>query len=1005
MWIPIKSTNDCPAQLGSSTRRVLSFILLALGLFLKSQGQAAEISTNAEVSASPWWDDYPLIVQASFSLPVTLSYNGTVGFPWTQVDPSWGIYGQRLLQNASLMSSFHNAGIRTMSYFETFGQSTLYIFELDTKGQLDYTPSKANFWNWQIYGGGPIRWVGPQNYFDNEDFTGIWNRNHPRYGGRAMTYPDGTVATGYLNKFPGIGGDPTTDPRNSRVLDAGASKSILGDLTVDIAYQETVNAIDPETGKPKGPLDGLIKINVNGQDKYTGHFDVSKDTACPFWIDLQYASTLYAADQGLDSIWTDNYGTWDNFNYWTTRVAFGDWSVAKFRDHLKTNFTSAQLTAMGVADVDTFDILTSLRNQCKAWGGVDTNVDHPRWSDPRWVDHPLWRAYKIFKRQIGTQALKNFYDATKQAAALSGKPDFLVAGNGPPFYDLGWARGDLDLVSTETWPDWHMANGTRGIMLPPRGRYAPMYRMAREHAKSRLVNVWFYLQHAYSQYQKKPGIANVLYYEMLASNALPMHFPSNPLFPGAMMTNAAFFQFVKDTKAILGKRVPVEDIGIYYSTSSMLALMAPGGFPNMDRQPHTFGLYGWGTVLSELHTQCRPIPEWKLSPESLAPLRLLVIPDADVFDPADVSNILEPWVRAGGRLIVTGNSGYRQGESGNFEPNVAGLSLAPLTGVSSLAGAPARQMRQVGAGQVLYLRDNIGMTFYLADSQRPSLRAPFKTALTDIMAGQSPLVLTPDPSMPETVGLTLYEDASAKRFFIDVNNVNIDLPSDTITATPPLKFTVRLPVWMRNTDKIELKTQVLAPIELAGNEPAPPTVQLKRLNPDRAEITLDPVFCYASVVLEATEKPLTVTELSRPGYLVENLQVGKKVYTDRAYQFTAPIPPRFQDQLYIQTMNQDKDLAGDDFLSFNVNQFVTVYVALDERIATPASWLKGWSKLDERLTTDDSSPGRTIYAHNFEKGRITLGANFEAGMRPGSSMYTVVIVPSNNAVVDWNHYR
>ena len=970
---------------------LLSFVLCPFS-FLRAA--PAEVSAPAV----PWWDDYPLIVQDPGNFSHTLDLNGTVGFPWTQLDPSWGIYGQRLSQNANVMNVFHDMDLHTMSYFETFGQSTNYIVELGARGLFDYTPTKTTFWNWQGYSGGPIRWVGPQNYFDTEDFTGIWNRTHPRYGGRAMTYPDGTIATGYTD-------NETTNPLKSRVLDASASKSILGQWWAEYSYNDSVNAINPETGKPRGPLNGLLKINVNGQSKYAGHISIGKDTACPFWIDLQYASTLYAADQGLDAIWTDNYGTWDNFNYWTLNVAFGDWSVAKFRDHLKTNFTPTQLAAMGVSDANTFDIRKALRDQCKAWGGVDTNFNDPKWLDPRWVDQPLWRAYKIFKRQTGTQALKNFYKATKDAGALAGKPDFLVAGNDAFAYDLGWTRGDLDMVSAETWPDWHMAYGSRGLMLPPLARYAPIYRLDREHAKSRIVSVWFYLQNSYAQYQDKPGIANVLYYEMLASNALPFLMPANPIFAGTEQANAAFFKFVKDSKATLGQRIPVEDVGLYYSSSSALAFMTPGGFVNMDRQPHMFGLLGWGTALSELHTQCRPIPEWKLSAETLAPLRLLVIPDADVLDPADVTNILEPWVRAGGRLIVTGNSGYRQGESSNFEPNPQGLSLAPLTGVSSLAGAPERQTRQVGAGQVLYLRGNIGMAFYVADSQRSALLAPFKTAMTDILAGQNPLLLTPDPSIPDTVGLTLYEDAPAKRLFIDVNNLNIDLPSDTITATPPLKFTVRLPFWMHNTDKVELRTQVLAPTGLAPEEPAPPTVQLKRLGADQAEITLDPVFCYASVVLEATQKPLTVTNLSQPGYLVDRLQAGKKVYADRDYRFTAPIPSRLEDQLYIQTMNQDKEKISDGLLSFDVNQFVTVYVALDERIVTPPAWLKGWSRLNEQLTTDEASPGRVLYAHNFEMGRITLGGNFEAGMRPGASMYSVVIVPSDTRAAEWRDYQ
>ena len=45
------------------------------------------------------------------------------------------------------------------------------------------------------------------------------------YGGGPMLYPDGTIATGFLNQDTNA-----TDPRNSRVYDAGACKNIYGAL-------------------------------------------------------------------------------------------------------------------------------------------------------------------------------------------------------------------------------------------------------------------------------------------------------------------------------------------------------------------------------------------------------------------------------------------------------------------------------------------------------------------------------------------------------------------------------------------------------------------------------------------------------------------------------------------------------------------------------------------------------------------------------------------------------
>ena len=51
-------------------------------------------------------------------------------------------------------------------------------------------------------------------------------------------------------------------------------------------------------------------------------------------------------------------------------------------------------------------------------------------------------------------------------------------------------------------------------------------------------------------------------------------------------------------------------------------------------------------------------------------LKLLIIPNSEVFDPSDVP-VLKDWIAHGGKLIITGNSGMRAGEKGNFQPLAA----------------------------------------------------------------------------------------------------------------------------------------------------------------------------------------------------------------------------------------------------------------------------------------------------------------------------------------------
>jgi len=221
---------------------------------------------------------------------------------------------------------------------------------------------------------------------------------------------------------------------------------------------------------------------------------------------------------------------------------------------------------------------------------------------------------------------------------------------------------------------------------------------------------------------------------------------------------------------------------------------------------------------------------------------VLVIPEAEVLDPADVTRTLLPWVRDdGGRLIVTGSSGRRYGETGNFDLNPTGSSLAPLTGIKDPGPAPERQVRPVGKGRVLYIRENLGMKYYLADKQddRSRLLPAFRTAMRAVLEGRPPLCLTPEQNVSNCVGLTVYQDATARKLFVDVNNFGIDPRTDTIRQTSALAFSVRLPPWLqkgRNAARVH-------------SPEAPPTVTLTQKTGDTAEIALTPVRYYAGVVI------------------------------------------------------------------------------------------------------------------------------------------------------------
>ena len=170
--------------------------------------------------------------------------------------------------------------------------------------------------------------------------------------------------------------------------------------------------------------------------------------------------------------------------------------------------------------------------------------------------------------------------------------------------------------------------------------------------------------------------------------------------------------------------MPIEEVGIYLSTSSILSTALPGDAANFADQKHQYAVWGWGTALSQLHYQYRIVPEWNLNPNLLQALKILIIPNAEAFEPADVAT-LQTWVTSGGCLIVTGDSGSLLGESGNFA-STNKLVLAPLTGVTNFSGAPALWTNFLGAGAVFYYSNNEGYVYYNATSSgRAALLAGF----------------------------------------------------------------------------------------------------------------------------------------------------------------------------------------------------------------------------------------------------------------------------------------
>ena len=117
------------------------------------------------------------------------------------------------------------------------------------------------------------------------------------------------------------------------------------------------------------------------------------------------------------------------------------------------------------------------------------------------------------------------------------------------------------------------------------------------------------------------------------------------------------------------------------------------------------------------------------------------------------------------------------------------------------------------------------------------------------------------------------------------------------------------------------------------------------------------------------------------------LQSGGTVYIDRAYTFTT-VPSSVQGATYIRTANNDKTATTATFLSFTVNQPVSVSVAHDVRLTPKPSWLITFTDTGANLVTSDTT--LRLFTRSFPAGTITLGGNASGG---SGSMYSVIVQP------------
>ncbi len=133
-------------------------------------------------------------------------------------------------------------------------------------------------------------------------------------------------------------------------------------------------------------------------------------------------------------------------------------------------------------------------------------------------------------------------------------------------------------------------------------------------------------------------------------------------------------------------------------------------------------------------------------------------------------------------------------------------------------------------------------------------------------------------------------------------------------------------------------------------------------------------------------KNFMVSGISKSNYTTGRKEIGATVYSDRPYTITQ-LSPRLTGLTWIETANDDKDVTGNEFLTFYVNKKTTIYIAYDFRdTGTLPGWLKAYHLTNLSLESDDTA--YQVYEKEYNPGMITLGANKGD---TSSSMYLILM--------------
>ena len=542
-----------------------------------------------------------------------------------------------------------------------------------------------------------------------------------------------------------------------------------------------------------------------------------------------------------------HYDDWD-LRSPTAMNAKADIHVAAFREFVKRRFSNEDCREFGFekSNVAAFDVLDYLLNP--PWRSeYQGEGDQPLWrtaADSRWLANKVWRAFQIAAVEEKLASMKEVYRLNKHSARELGRDVPMVANVIPMLSAIFLQRDCVDMANFE-WPVFKTFTAfVKPLGYYPQARLGIGPRMASKIGVTGHAIVDPYVEPQYSGWDgagftKRHGetLHKVIYFDLIANrgiSAFSLTFDGG-YSPGSIHSAGSLHTFINQIAPVISKREYLADIGLASSSWSQIAAQPPWAWNQEVTKRHASEFLGWAQYLAS----ARDFPQWDVVPfddvtlKDLARFKLVILPSVIVIT-ADHLTVLEAYLKQGGKLLITGETGTFTGPKALLLPRTDDI-ITPL----------AKRF----PGQITIVKTKPGLAYH----EDANNSVPIHEALARSSDHHPVLTAT---NAPEHIGIYANQSpTSSGELTIDLVNYHHDIATDQLTPVIRTDFTVTLQVpHLKSTDKLTIES-------IRYDETAPSNALRQALDADhisisKGSVTLQiPPFTHYQVLRISTAAP------------------------------------------------------------------------------------------------------------------------------------------------------